>query len=447
MFSRCSHRFIIGTAALLTLLLPGAAAAQERWRERLDFSSILEFRLAVEIDHADVQLSEAVYTPELHFELADNIQLSGIVRIRGDTGDKLEPGQPAENTRSFMNRRLFVGTALDLELREFYADIDLDRVYLRLGKQQLVWGEADGLKVLDVLNPQSFREFILPDFEDSRIPLWTANVEIAIGKESSVQLIWIPDQSYDDSPAQQATYAFTSPKLVPSLPSDIAVSIQSADRPGRFFADSDIGARTGTFIGGWELSLNYFYHYFDRPVLRRSVSPAGIRVKPGYERSHLLGSSFNKAFGDWVLRGELGYSSDRFYLSTDPTDSDGVIKSGEFSTVLGLDFQGITDTFISAQFFQTRITSYEKGIAQDKLENSATLLLERKFLNETVTAELLLIHSFNDADGLLQAEWSYQLRSNIFLKLGVDVFYGDREGLFGQFDDRDRVTFGIETGF
>ncbi len=181
MLPSASHCIVIATAALLVLPAPGATPAQEHWRERLGFSSILEFRLAMPINHADLQQSEAIYTPELHFQLDDHVQLTGIVRIRGDASDKLEPGRPDENTRGVMNRRLFAGTALDLELREFYADIDLDRVYLRLGKQQVVWGEADGLKVLDVLNPQSFREFILADFEDSRIPLWTANVEIAMG--------------------------------------------------------------------------------------------------------------------------------------------------------------------------------------------------------------------------------------------------------------------------
>jgi len=195
------------------------------------------------------------------------------------------------------------------------------------------------------------------------------------------------------------------------------------------------------------LSVNYFYHYFDRPALRQNVTPTGVDLTPVYERTHLLGTTFNNAFGDWVLRGEIGYSTDRFYLAEKLPNSDGVVESGEFSYVLGVDYQGFTDTFISAQFFQTVITDHKNEITQDKIENSATFLIERKFLNETLTAELLLIHSFSDTDGALQAEMSYQIRSNIDLKLGIDMFYGSRDGLFGQFDNKDRVTFGIEIGF
>ena len=39
------------------------------------------------------------------------------------------------------------------------------------------------------------------------------------------------------------------------------------------------------------------------------------------------------------------------------------------------------------------------------------------------------------------------LESNIKLWIGSDVFYGQPEGLFGQFKDNDRITFGFELGF
>ena len=40
----------------------------------------------------------------------------------------------------------------------------LGKSYFTFGKQQVVWGKADVLKVLDVVNPPSFRELILEDF-------------------------------------------------------------------------------------------------------------------------------------------------------------------------------------------------------------------------------------------------------------------------------------------
>jgi hypothetical protein len=42
-------------------------------------------------------------------------------------------------------------------------DVEWKETYFTIGKQQVVWSKADGLKVLGVVNPQSFREFIMTE--------------------------------------------------------------------------------------------------------------------------------------------------------------------------------------------------------------------------------------------------------------------------------------------
>jgi hypothetical protein len=74
-------------------------------------------------------------------------------------------------------------------LREFYVDTYLSDWSLRLGKQQVVWGTADGIKLLDIINPTDFRELNQNSMEDSRIPIWMVNAERNIGDSSNVQFI------------------------------------------------------------------------------------------------------------------------------------------------------------------------------------------------------------------------------------------------------------------
>ena len=111
--------------------------------------------------------------------------------------------------------------------------------------------------------------------------------------------------------------------------------------------------------------------------------------------------------------------------------------------MLGLDYSGLTDTLISGQFFQSSISSSE-GILRPQHETSLSLLVRRDFANDTLTAELLAIHNTNDSDGVVQLELSYQLTSDLTIAAGADVFYGTAEGLFGQFDERDRFTLRFE---
>ncbi|MEJ2394690.1 MAG: RNA polymerase-associated protein rapA, partial [Candidatus Thiodiazotropha sp.] len=58
-----------------------------------------------------------------------------------------------------------------------------------MGKQQVVWGTADGIKLLDIINPTDFRELNQNSMEDSRIPIWMINAEKNIGDNSNLQLI------------------------------------------------------------------------------------------------------------------------------------------------------------------------------------------------------------------------------------------------------------------
>ena len=74
-------------------------------------------------------------------------------------------------------------------LRELYIDTSAYDWDLRIGKQQVVWGTADGIKLLDIVNPTDFRELNQNAFEDSRIPVWMINAERNIGERGNIQLI------------------------------------------------------------------------------------------------------------------------------------------------------------------------------------------------------------------------------------------------------------------
>lgn len=74
-------------------------------------------------------------------------------------------------------------------LRELYVDTTLADWQFRLGKQQVVWGTADGIKLLDIINPTDYREFNQNTFEDSRIPVWMLKAEKNLTDRSSLQFI------------------------------------------------------------------------------------------------------------------------------------------------------------------------------------------------------------------------------------------------------------------
>jgi hypothetical protein len=75
-------------------------------------------------------------------------------------------------------------------LRELYVDTKAGDWDLRIGKQQVVWGTADGIKLLDKINPTDWREFNQNTMAESRIPVWMVNAEKYLDGGANVQFVF-----------------------------------------------------------------------------------------------------------------------------------------------------------------------------------------------------------------------------------------------------------------
>lgn len=86
---------------------------------------------------------------------------------------------------------LYNSDSLQLNLREVYMDLYFKNFDLRIGKQQVVWGKADGVFITDIVSPLNLTEFLLPDFDEIRIGVVAAKLDYYIGN-STLEAIWIP---------------------------------------------------------------------------------------------------------------------------------------------------------------------------------------------------------------------------------------------------------------
>ena len=98
-------------------------------------------------------------------------------------------------------------------LRELYVDASVGDWDLRIGKQQVVWGTADGIKLLDMVNPTDYREINQNTMADARIPVWMINAEKYLDNGGNVQVIFSQAESnkvagmMDPEGSKEAVYA------------------------------------------------------------------------------------------------------------------------------------------------------------------------------------------------------------------------------------------------
>lgn len=382
--------------------------------------------------------------------------ITAIGRLRLDTDNTLNQRlDRTPSNYSDIHHPLLAGEHGELNLREFYWETLKVNWFWRLGKQQVVWGEADGLKLLDVINPQSFREFILDDFDDSRIPLWMLNTEWSIEGDRSVQLLWVLDATTHELAPPSSPFAFRSPLIVPQLSETHSTQYQVITHDARvpssnILQDSDIGGKYTQFIqtdsmGSWDLSLNYLYHYVDTPIVSLRVDNENLVIDQRYERSHLFGGSVSTVIGNWTLRSELAFETDRYFRKNRSIELPA--RSDQLSSVFGIDWQGWRNQFISFQWFQSTLLQHQPSFIQEKTTHTLSFLWQSALINETLNIKYRQLHTLDSDDGSIQFKIAYNYSDNLDIYLGVDTYYGDKAGLFGQFTEADRWLVGFEWGF
>jgi len=399
-----------------------------------------------ESDHSKLQRSILNANHEVNIDYDDESRLVIETTIEVDVKDKTNPGKYNNSSYSNFSKPLSLGTSGYIELRELYFEKYIDDTLLKIGKMQNVWGKADGLKLIDKLNPQDYSQFILPSFEDSRIPLWSIS-SLSNFENSEFEIIWIPDTTYANIPSSSASYAFTTSRIIPSAPDGASVVMEDVDKPNHILKDSDIALKYLMMMENMEVGFYYLYFYEDNPVLYNTYDSASntASVQAQYERSHFLALSFDYAKGDFVYRVETGFTKDKYFLNDRAIR--GIQKSDEFAYVFGIDWYGFEQSLLSVQFNQVYILSDKGGYNVPKVDNTITLLYKKDLMNDTLFAEVLMIHNLNDNDGLIRPKLSYELDVESMIHIGLDKFYGDEDGLYGEFREQSRFTFGYEQTF
>lgn len=381
-------------------------------------------------------------------------QLEGTLQVEAEVDGEAPKGRWSVTAigRFRVETELEPETEREADLRELYATYEGRSFSLKLGRQQVVWGKTDGLRLLDVVNPLELRGFILEDYVDIRIPLWMANLELFRG-DGSLQLLVIPDLTFDD-PAAPGGELFVRPSLPagrqgPAGPDVPAVEVRPVEEPASRPESWVYGLRWAGRAGPWDLTANALYGWAHRPVLFRGLvqgpepgSPAVLEVTPRIPRRRLVGVSGDRPLGATVLRFEATWTPDAYREVAGPGGSGGSarpVRHDLLSYALGLDWLG-SGWLVSGQLFHERVLDPEDGFVDDRDAGYGTLLVERRLRADRLTLGLFGAHGIGSPELWLSPRISYRFFGRLEVELSADLLDGDPAGLFGQFADRDRVT-------
>jgi hypothetical protein len=332
----------------------------------------------------------------------------------------------------------------DFFLRETYFDTRLAGLDLRIGKQNIVWGEMVGLFFADVVSARDQRDFILPDFEIIRIPQWAVRAE-RFGDNTHAELIWLPSPEVDEIGQPGAEFY---PLPVPQS-AGFAQRFTDPVRPARNLRNSNLGLRASMLRSGWDLSAFYYRSTDVSPTFYREVVPSPtptVVFVPRHDRIWQIGGTLGKDFGPTVAKAEVIYTSGRKHPVNRLTEPGAVIPQDTLDYVVGLDFTLGTDTRLNLQYFERVFFDYDPDLLQERREGGVSLLLAGK-IGGSLEPELLIIQSVNHSDRLIRTKLGWIPATNWRLTFGIDVFAGPATGLFGRFQDNDRGYVEVRRDF
>jgi len=378
---------------------------------------------------------------------------------------------PAKNRSSLLRVQ---GDEAAAEIWEIFADITAGNSWFRFGRQNIVWGEADAIRLLDVVNALDQTQHLFIEageqFDHIRIPVWAARGTYRFKSAPHYSLdayvipgdfvpTWLPDRGapFNLRPFPEnvpPTFLEVPPFFIPGLRVEDNVS----DRRG----DVEGGIRLLGKIGGTQYTLNYISKIDqDGVLLFDRFDPAGGQVvlKNWHNRVDIFGfstNSFIEPLGA-VLRSELIFTPDQPYADL-LTGGTQIIEADTTKFVVGID----RPTFllnknramsISVQWIQTyRDVSKNEisinGAPADKSETSFSLFLSQPYNNDQIVLEFLGVY---DTDGAywLQPAIKYNPGNHWRTSLYGNFFGGseDRPGRFGSLDWASEINVQVTYQF
>ena len=288
-------------------------------------------------------------------------------------------GGPGSDIMSLYNK---------VELRELYADMQpTERIRLRVGKQQVVWGETDFFHATDLIHGYDYRwrSFLERDNDELRKPLILLNAQFDVPElGGSLQAIVRP--GWDRGQDIGITYDLSGGRwaLQPNKTEDfLAPNGLNYDY---HHPDGDTDNVTGGFkwsgTGAVNYALSYLKTFAPNPVANSSFvpykkTPSGTLGDFIYPKVDVFGGSISKEVDamDAILSAEVAYQKGMPYnlgtnfLSGALPGFGGIMLKNVLVSTIRLDKQlrlqpylgTNTPSFFSIQLFDTWIQNFQQA--------------------------------------------------------------------------------------
>lgn len=367
----------------------------------------------------------------------------------------------------------------NLYLRYYHNYFDLEMGYMKP-----IWGNADGIHAVDILNPIDYSNPFGGSYLESKIAQQMLKVNVPIGEESLLEVVYLPSFEGDYIPLngtwtpvyltnmeetiREMAYAVAvsnAAKLYPTLSEEqlvaavtpaVEVQLASFDynlyfEEMEYIKDSQAALRFTTTINSMDLGLTYYYGYLKQPTIDIDEVLENQKIYLLYNQVQTLGFDIATQLGPFNLKGEVGYN-----LTEDIDGDDSSISNNSLRYILGFDVNlPLNNMNLLIQTDGKTIINSENigelDMEYDSDGNYTTLSvmgrLSDTYLNDTLSAELTGVYNVIDNDYFIIPKLTYNINDNSTCYIEYLILEGDEDTNIGQFSGNDLLTIGFQFNF
>jgi hypothetical protein len=322
----------------------------------------------------------------------------------------------------------------EVELDEAYLQGSLiDKLDAKIGRQIVVWGKSDTIRVTDVLNPLDRREPGMVDIEHLRLPVGMIRLDHYWG-EWNLSALLIPEVRFSKRPAFGSDFSPSASALPPE------------DEPATTLENMQYGAALNGILGKWDIAF-YMADVFDDRWHTTSDPGPPAQVRR-HNRVRMVGTGASMAAGNWLLKGEAAYF-DHLRYSAKPDQN-----KSRYDLLAGVEYRGFTDTAISLEAANRHIIGFNGGMSvppdsAQANEFQTALRLIRDCMHDSLRLGYLIrLFGIDGGDGGFQRCWAeYDMTDTVKLTAGIIAYHSGNMPPYNSIGNNDRIFAEIRYSF
>ena len=314
-----------------------------------------------------------------------------------------------------------------IQLQEAYFNYSNSFVEIRAGRQIVVWGVADGLRVTDLISPVDYTEFMSSDYDDMRMAVDGIRIKYP-GERVNAEVVYVPVPRYFQMPIGKDN------PWRPDLPEKASFDFPEGPEPR--FKNGDFGTRVSFFLSNLDFSISALHTHNQSPVTVAGYDPVkdSIVIRGIHETMTMFGGDMSMPLGEFVLRLEiaeyldeaLGYANNLDYA-----------RKNTFNALGGIDWYAGDNWTFMVQYLHKYIADYSDELAAEKNSSQVTFRISKELLNNTLKLALYGMFDIDNLGYYARVSGDYALSDQVTLSLGYDHFGGKRGQLAGYDKNRE----------